>query len=94
MKKINLSVSFKSLDGTDVKDQRNEPVMLNKQVANLLVAREAKENILQRYELALKLNKATDAVEIEDSEANLIKEAVSGSGATVLLAAQVLKLIQ
>lgn len=64
----------------------------NKTVANLLVTMSAKEgNVLQRYELAKKIYAAGDKeIEIEDSEAGLIKEALSDGRATVMLAAPIL----
>lgn len=93
MKKVNLTIALTDLGGKEIKNNKGEDILLNKEVATLLVMKEAKENILQRFELAQKLNKATGEVEVSDSEIELIKGALNGGGVTVLLAAQVLQAI-
>lgn len=93
MKKVNLTIALTDLQGKEIKNNKGESILLNKEVATLLVMKEAKENILQRFELAQKLNKATGEVEVSDSEIELIKGALNGGGVTVLLAAQILQAI-
>ena len=91
--KMNLTVSLKGLDGKAILNESNYPVMLNQQLANMIVAEEAKENILQRYELAMKLNVAENEIEITESEKQIIKGVCEGGRVTVLFAAQVLGII-
>lgn len=93
MKKVDLAVALTDLQGNAIKNSKGENILLGKEVATLLVMKEAKENILQRFELAQKLNKAEGEVEITDSEIELIKSALNGGGVTVLCAAQVLQAI-
>lgn len=93
MKKVDLAVALTDLQGNAIKNGKGENILLGKEVATLLVMKEAKDNILQRLELARKLNKAEGEVEITDSEIELIKGALSGGGVTVLCAAQVLQAI-
>lgn len=93
MKKVNLTIALTDLQGNAIKNNKGENILLNKEVATLLVMKEAKENILQRFELAQKLNSAKGEVEISDSEIELIKGALNGGGVTVLCAAQVLQAI-
>lgn len=93
MKKVDLAVALTDLQGNAIKNSKGENILLGKEVATLLVMKEAKENILQRFELAQKLNKAEGEVEITDSEIELIKGALNGGGVTVLCAAQVLQAI-
>ena len=93
MKKVDLAVALTDLQGNAIKNNKGENILLGKEVATLLVMKEAKETILQRFELAQKLNKATGEVEVSDSEIELIKGALNGGGVTVLLAAQILQAI-
>lgn len=93
MKKVNLTIALTDLQGKEIKNNKGESLLLNKEVATLLVMKEAKENIRQRYELAQKLNNATGEVEISGSEIDLINESLKSGGVTVLLAAQVLQAI-
>lgn len=93
MKKVNLTIALTDLQGKEIKNNKGENLLLNKEVATLLVMKEAKENIRQRYELAQKLNNATGEVEISGSEIDLINESLKSGGVTVLLAAQVLQAI-
>lgn len=93
MKKVDLAVALTDLQGNAIKNNKGENILLGKEVATLLVMKEAKENILQRFELAQKLNKATGEVEVSNSEIELIKGALNGGGVTVLLAAQILQAI-
>lgn len=93
MKKVDLAVALTDLQGNAIKNSKGDNILLGKEVATLLVMKEAKENILQRFELAQKLNKAEGEVEISDSEIELIKGALNGGGVTVLCAAQVLQAI-
>ena len=58
MKKVNLTIALTDLQGKEIKNNKGENLLLNKEVATLLVMKEAKENIRQRYELAQKLNNA------------------------------------
>lgn len=93
MKKVDLAVALTDLQGNAIKNNKGENILLNKEVATLLVMKEAKENIRQRYELAQKLNSAKGEVEISGSEIDLINESLKGGGVTVLCAAQVLQAI-
>lgn len=93
MKKVNLNVALTDLQGNEVLNNKGEKILLNKELAALIASKEAKENALQKFELALKLNKAEGETELEDSEIEIIKETIKAGGITVLLAAQILKQI-
>ena len=67
--KVNFNQKFKDLKGQEVEGIET----MNKVIAEQLVLQEAKENTLQKYELAMKLSSATKEIEITDSEKNLIK---------------------
>ena len=90
--KANLAVGLKDLMGNEIKNGE-EKVLLSKQLANLIVAEEAKENVLQRFELAMKLNVADGEMEITDSEKEIIKKVCESGRMTVLFAAQILSII-
>jgi hypothetical protein len=91
--KVNLTVGLKDLAGKEIKDAQGNAILLNKQLANLIVAEEAKENVLQRFELAMKLNVAEGEVEITESEKQIIKAICEGGKMTILFAAQILSII-
>lgn len=91
--KVNLTIGLKDLMGNEIKDAQGASILLNKQLANLIVAEEAKENILQRFELAMKLNFADGEVEITESEKQIIKGICESGKMTILFAAQILGII-
>lgn len=91
--KMNLAVGLKDLNGTEIKDAQGKAILLNKQLANLIVSEEAKENVLQRFELAMKLNVAEGEIEVTDSEKEIIKKVCEGGKMTVLFAAQIMQII-
>lgn len=91
--KMNLAVGLCDLNGKEIVGPNGEKLLLCKQIANLLVAEEAKENVLQRFELAMKLNVAEGEIEITDSEKEIIKKLCEGGKMTILIAAQILKIV-
>lgn len=93
MKKINFSQPFVGLNGEPITDERNQPLIMGKFLANLIARSEAKDKPMERYELCHKLYTAEGEVEIKDSEKEYIKSACEGQGMTVIVAAQILKLI-
>lgn len=92
-KNINFATTLKNLDGEPIKNEKGEPVLLNKLIANSLVSNECKgEDVLHRFELAMKINSAREEISISDSEQLMIKNALIQGGFTVLVSAQILKL--
>lgn len=91
--KVNLTVGLKDLMGKEIVDNNSTAIMLNKFVANQIVSEEAKENVLQRFELAMKLNVAEGEIEITDSEKEIIKKVCEAGRMTILIAAQILSII-
>lgn len=93
MKKVDFNQPFVSLTGEPITDNRNQPLIMGKFLANLIANSEAKDKPMERYELCHKLFTADGPVEIKDSEKEYIKTACEGHGMTVIVAAQILKLI-
>lgn len=91
--KVNLTIGVKDLAGKEVKDGANAPILLNKYLANHIINEEAKENIMQRFELAMKINSANGEVEIAESEKEIIKKTCESGRMTILFAAQILSII-
>lgn len=91
--KVNLTVGLKDLAGEEIRDAEGNAILLNKQLANLIVSAEAKENVLQRFELAMKLNVAEGEIEITESEKQIIKSICEDGRMTILMAAQILGVI-
>lgn len=91
--KANLTVGLKDLTGKEIVDANGEKILLNKFIANQIVSEEAKENVMQRFELAMKLNVAEGEIEIKGSEKEIIKKVCESGRMTVLIAAQVMSII-
>lgn len=84
----------KDLSGKDIVTETGEKVIIGKQVANMIVADSAKENILHRFEVAQKLaDETVGEIHLTDSEKEIIKEVCKSGRMTVLLSAQVLKIL-
>lgn len=93
MKKINFSQPFVGFDGKPIVDEKNQPLIIGKFLANQIARSEAKDKPMEKYELCQKLYTADGEVEIKDSEKEYIKSACEGQGMTIIVAAQILKLI-
>lgn len=93
MKKINFNQPFVGLNGEPITDERNQPLIMGKFLANAIASSEAKDKPMEKYELCHKLFTADGEIEIKDSEKEYIKAACEGSRMTVIVAAQILKLI-
>ena len=91
--KVHMKVKFgilKGLDGNDVKNG-SEYVYIDKTIAQIIATDAAKDNVLQRYELATKLYNANgNEVEITESEKEIIKQTINSGTLSILLAAQAL----
>lgn len=93
MKKVNFNVPFKGLNGEPVVDERNQTLIMGKFLANVIARSEAKDKPMERYELCHKLFTAEGEIELKDSEKEYIKTACEGQGMTVMVAAQILQVI-
>lgn len=93
MKKVNFNVPFLGLNGNPITDEKGQPLMMGKFLANAIASSEAKDKPMERYELCHKLFSSDGEIEIKDSEKEYIKAACEGSRMTVIIAAQILKVI-
>ena len=91
--KMNLAVGLKDLAGKEIVDGSNTPILLSKQLANLIISEEAKDNAAQRFELATKLFNSNGPMEIAESEKEIIKKTCESGRMTVLFAAQILNIV-
>ena len=91
--KVNLSVYLKDLAGNDVIDARGEKIMLSKFLANGIIGEEAKDKPMEKYELADKLYNTDGEVDIKESEKEIIKKFCESGKLTVIIAAQILIII-
>ena len=91
--KMNLAVGLKDLAGNQIMDGNNAPILLSKQLANIIISEEAKDNPAQKYELATRLFNANGAMEITESEKEIIKGVCNSGRLTVLFAAQILNIV-
>lgn len=85
---------LKGLDGKELKTG-NEIVLIDKSLANLIANDIARDNTtMQKYELATKLFNANNTeIEISESEKEIIRSTASSGNISVLLAAQILNVI-
>ena len=86
--KINFNVNLKDLQGQEIQNANIKDML-----ANAIVAQEAKDNILQKFELAKKIACSDDDVEITTSEKNIIEDVLTQSKFNVLASAQILELM-
>lgn len=91
--KMNLAVGLRDLAGNEIVDGNNTPILLSKQLANIIISEEAKDNPAQKYELATRLFKAETEMEITESEKEIIKNVCNSGRLTVLFAAQILNIV-
>lgn len=91
--KMNLAVGLKDLSGKEIVDGSNNPILLSKQLANIIISEEAKDNPAQKYELATRLYNAETEMEITESEKEIIKSVCNSGRLTVLFAAQILNIV-
>lgn len=90
--KVNLTKPVLGLNGKPL-EERGDVIMMNKVIANALMMQEAKENPMQKYELATKLYNAVDEIEITQSEKGFIKQICESGQLIVIIAAQILNII-
>lgn len=91
--KVNLTVGLKDLNGTEVVNERGEKIILSKFVANQIMMGEARDEVLARWDIANRLNVAEGEIEIGENDKKIIKEVCEGGRMTVLIAAQILTII-
>ena len=91
--KVNLTVGLKDLMGKEIVDNSGAPIMLNKFVANQIMMGEARDEVLARWDIANRLNVAEGEIEIGENDKKIIKEACESGKMTVLVAAQILSII-
>lgn len=93
MKKVNFNQPFVGLDGKPVVDEKNQPLIMGKFLANVIARSEAKDKPMEKYEFCHKLYSSESEIELKDSEKEYIKTACNDCGMTVAVAAQILQLI-
>ena len=86
--KINFNQNLKDLQGQEIQNANIKDML-----ANAIVAQEAKDNILQKFELAKEIYCSDGEIEITTSEKNIIEEALSQNKFTVLASAQIIELL-
>ena len=91
--KVNLAVYLKDLAGNDVLDHKGEKIMLSKFLANGIIGEEAKDKPMERFELADKLYNADGEIDIKESEKEVIKKFCESGKVTVLVAEQILIIV-
>lgn len=90
---MNFTVKAKALNGDALKE-RGEELWLNKTLAGVIMMQEARDNTtMQKFELATKLYNAQGEIEITESEKAIIKEVCEKGNMLVIIAAQILQVI-
>lgn len=90
--KMNLTKAVLGLNGEPL-IERGMVVMINEVVANTLVTQDAGDNPMFHYELARKLYEAKGEIDISESEKMLIRKLCENGRLIVLIAAQVLMIL-
>lgn len=91
--KMNLAVGLVDLNGNEVINENGKKIILSKFLANQIMLEEAKEEVMARWDLANKLNTAEGEIEIGENEKSIIKKACEGGRMTILVAGQILKIV-
>lgn len=93
MKKINFSKAIVNLDGAEM-TQGNKPLLIKDIVANTLCIAKAKNGeVIRQLNLAMEIYKSTQAMDIEDADAKLIREVLSTADLSTLVLGQILKTV-
>jgi hypothetical protein len=86
--------NLNGLDGKELKGANNEPIKIYQNLANVIANERTRENIEQRYKLALKIFKSNgEEFDLTESEKEIIEQSVRSGSTTVLLSAQILNII-
>ncbi len=95
MKKINLTTSFKDLEGKDMLTDRKskDKMMMNKIVANILSIAKATKDPVRQLDISLKIYNAKKEIELDDSDIDLIKKVIQESNLSSLIAGQIIKVL-
>lgn len=91
--KVNLVKELVDFDQNPVLDQNQKPIVISKELANGLVRIPDKENPLKLWELSKKLYSATGAIDLDQSDIELIKTHLKGGNFTVGFAGQALEIL-
>ncbi len=97
MKKINLDTQFTTLDGKTIVDNEQKPITLKFALLNILGTYQAMngEEAIKVYDIGIKINNSKKEIELEDSDFELLKKAVSNNKIFIsIITAQILKLWQ
>lgn len=97
MKKINLNTQFKTLDNKTIvmsDNKENKPLTLKFVLLNILGTYQATDGVesITVYDVGIKINRAKDSIELENTEYDLIKRVVNTNKLFVsIVTAQILK---
>lgn len=91
--KVILTTPLKDLMGNDVVNERGDKIILSKFLANQIMLEKAESEVMARWDLANKLNTADGELEIGENEKAIIKKCCEGGNMTILVAGQILKII-
>ena len=93
MRKINFCVPIVDLENKEVTNG-GKKVMINEVIANMLSGSKPRKSAIRQLNLALNIFNSKEAIDIEDEDVETIKRVVEEQSATVLVAGQLLKLLE
>ena len=91
--KANLTIGLKDLTGNEVVNERGEVIILSKLLANQIMMGEAQDEVMAKWDLANKLNNANGEIDLGENEKQIIKKTCEGGRMTILVAGQIMKII-
>ena len=91
-KKIDFTKPLLDLEGKEVIDN-NAPMTFKGIVSRMLAMCKADDKVMERWELAQRIYKSEDELEITPSQILLIKNAIKESNLTTLVAGQIYHLL-
>jgi len=93
MKKINFATAIVNLEGVAM-TQGDKPLLMKDIVANTLCVAKAKNGeVVRQLNLAMEVYKSQDAIDIEDTDAKIIREVLNTADLSTLVLGQIIKKI-
>lgn len=95
MKKIDFNAPLVTLDGRPMVSEGNS-VLIKTIIANTLCLTKPKkgEHVVRQLDLALKIHRSTEPIDIDEVDITIIRDAMMQSESATLVVGQILKLLE
>lgn len=94
MKKVNFTQVVIGMDGKEIKDVKEQPIMLNETIGNTISTSKAENDAIRQMTIAHAIYNADGEIELEDSDFNMVKSILKKSTLTSLVVAQAMTIMK